>query len=508
MQQRRSLALMAGLAITALVAQAPGPAAAQGSTLRVGIQDDPDALDPATSGTYAGRFVFAALCDKLVDIGPDLSIVPQLAQSWEVAPDGRGITFTLRQGVTFHDGTPFDAEAVKFNIERMQTMPDSRRKAELSPVSGVEVIAPDKVRLVLKAPFAPLLSVLSDRAGMMVSPAAAAKPDFAANPVCAGPYRFAERRARDIIRLTKYQGHYDAARHGYDAVTYAFIPDTTVRLSRLRAGDLDVAERLAPTDLKTVREDRNLGLHTASGLGVSHLMINVGGTDRASAPIVKDARLRKALELALDRNVINRVAFGGENAPDNQMLPLSDPFRSTQHPMPARDVAAAKALLAQAGVTTVPVELTFENAPTDARVAQIIQSMAKEAGFDIKLVPLETTTAIQRYLAGNFEAYIGNWSGRGDPDGTLYAFFSCEGGQNVNKYCNRALQGVLDQARAETDTAKRKALYEQASGMYLADLPSIPLYHPNWFVGARANVTGITVYPDGLLRLTGVAPAR
>jgi peptide/nickel transport system substrate-binding protein len=501
--------LLAGLLLAGLLAQAPAPAAAQTpTTLRVGIQDDPDALDPATSGTYAGRFIFAAMCDKLVDIGPDLAIVPQLATAWDTAPDGRSLTLTLRQGVTFHDGTPFDAEAVRFNIARMQTMPDSRRKAELSPISDVEVLAPDRVRLLLKAPFAPLLSVLSDRAGMMVSPAAAARSDFAANPVCAGPYRFASRKARDEIRLEKYAGHYDAARHGYNVVRYIFVPDTTVRLSRLRAGDLDVGERLAPTDLRTLREDRGLRLHAAPGLGVSHLMVNVGNGERANAPLARDARIRRALELSIDRTVINRVAFSGENTPDNQMLPPKDPFRSDSHPMPKRDIAAAKALLAEAGATAVPVEITFENTPTDARVAQIIQSMAKEAGFDIRLAPLETASAIQRYLSGNFEAYIGNWSGRSDPDGTLYAFFACEGGQNVNKYCNRSLQDLLDKARAETDTARRRALYGDATAAYLSDLPTIPLYHPNWFIGARADVGGITVYPDGLLRLSGVAPAR
>ena len=499
--------LVFAAALTASLAGAAFAASAQGTNLRVGIQDDPDALDPATSGTYAGRFVFAAMCDKLVDIAPDLTITPQLAQSWEWAPDQKAVTFKLRSGVKFHDGTTFDAEAVKFNIERMLTMKDSRRKAELSAVAGVEVVAPDQVRLTLKEPFAPLLSVLSDRAGMMVSPAAGAKEDFANAPVCAGPYKFVERKARDLIKLTKFADYWDAANYGYDSVAYYYVPDSTVRLSRVRAGDLDLVERVAPTDLKTVRDDKNLKLHGAPGLAVSHLMVNLGNGEKANGPLAKDARLRKAFELSLDRAIINRVAFNGEYTADNQMIPPSDPFYSKAHPIPARDVAAAKALMAQAGVTSVPVEITFENALTDARVAQIVQSMAKEAGFDVKLLPLETASAIQRYLAGNFEVYIGNWSGRGDPDPTLYAFFSCAGGQNFNRYCNRDLEAVLNTARAEGDTGKRKALYEKATGIYLADLPSIPLYHPNWFFAARANVGGLSVYPDGLLRLKGVKPA-
>ncbi len=129
MTQSRNWILAGALALSALMA-----AQAQAATLRVGVQDDPDALDPAIGGTYAGRFVFAAMCDKLVDISPDLKIVPQLAESWEWSADNKAITFTLRKGVKFHDGTAFDAEAVKFNIERMKTMPDSKRKAELAPV--------------------------------------------------------------------------------------------------------------------------------------------------------------------------------------------------------------------------------------------------------------------------------------------------------------------------------------------------------------------------------------
>lgn len=500
-------------AFTALVAistMALALASAQAATLKVGTQDDPDALDPALSGTYAGRFVFASLCDKLVDISPDLKIVPQLAERWEWAPDGKAITFTLRKNVSFHDGTPFDAAAVKFNIERMKTMPDSKRKAELAPVSGVEALAADTVKFTLSEPFVPLLANLSDRAGMMVSPKAATEKgaDFATGPVCAGPYQFVERKSRDLIRVKKFPGYWNAGQIGYDEIVYYYVPDSTVRLARIRAGDLDIGERIAPTDLKTVRDDANLALHAGQGLAVSHLMFNVGAGAKADTPLGKNATLRQAFELAIDRTIINRVAFNGEFLADNQMIPPSSPFYSQAHKMPARDVAKARALIAAAGMTRVPVELTYENALADGRVAQIVQSMAGEAGFDVKLLPLETATAIERYLGGNFEAYIGNWSGRADPDPTLVSFFGCTGSQNVNKYCNKDLDAVLTQARGEADEAKRKALYAKATDIYLTALSSIPLYHPNWFFAGRKSVGGVVMYPDGLLRVTGLKPAN
>src|SRR3954463_14442930 len=372
--------------LTAISMTALALVSADAAILRVGIQDDPDALDPALSGTYTGRFVFAALCDKLVDISPDLKIVPQLAESWEWAPDNKSITFSLRKNVTFHDGTPFDAAAVKFNIERMKTMPDSKRKTELAPVASVDVLGPDKVKFNLSDPFVPLLANLSDRAGMMVSPKAASEKagEFAAAPVCAGPYQFVERKSRDLIRLKKYPGYYNAAAVGYDEVVYTYVPDSTVRLSRVRAGDLDLGERVAPTDLKTIRDDANLALHSGQGLAVAHLIFNVGAGAKADTPLGKNATLRQAFELAIDRNVINRVAFNGEFLADNQMIPPSSPFYDSARKAPARDVAKAKAMIAAAGMTRVPMELSYENTAGDNRVAQIMQSMAGEAGFDVK----------------------------------------------------------------------------------------------------------------------------
>src|SRR5258708_14459342 len=188
---------------------AAGPAVAlpwSAGTVRVGLGSDPDILDPAIGGSYDGRVVFAALCDKLVDIDASLQFVPQLATEWSWGEDARSLTLKLRQGVVFHDGEAFDAAAVKANIERYKTMPESKRKAELALVSGVEVIDPATVKLQLSRAYAPLVAVLSDRAGMMVSPkaAAAAGPQAGERLVCSGPYRFTERVAQDRIVVDRF----------------------------------------------------------------------------------------------------------------------------------------------------------------------------------------------------------------------------------------------------------------------------------------------------------------
>src|SRR6266571_3472913 len=173
---------------------ATAAADAQG-VLRVGLNDDPDALDPTISRAYVGRLVFAALCDKLFDVTPDLKIVPQLATGYEWAKDSTSVTLRLRPGVKFHDGEPFNAEAVRFNIERHLTTPGSFRKSEIGDIANVEVVNNLTVRINLSQPLVPLLAALTDRAGMMVSPKAAKElgDKLGQKPVCAGPYRFVER---------------------------------------------------------------------------------------------------------------------------------------------------------------------------------------------------------------------------------------------------------------------------------------------------------------------------
>ncbi len=481
---------------------------ASAASLSVGLQDDPDALDPAQGGTYAGRVVFEALCDKLVDVNKDLEIVPKLATEWSWNDDSTQLTLKLREGVVYHDGTTFDAASVKANIERMQTLDDSKRKGELLPIKEVEVVDPQTVIFKLDAPFAPLLSVLTDRAGMMVSTVAAeaAGDTFAAAPVCSGPFKFAERKARDSIKLEKFADYWNASSIGYDSIEYLILPDSTVRLSRLQAGDLDVAERIAPTDLQTVKSDSRLALHESPGLGISHLFINVRN-DSGSA-LATHPELRKALELSLDRAAINQVAFNGAFTADNQMLTPLSPFHSKDLAMPTRDLDKAKELIAQSGVEAPAIEITYENSLTDGRVAQIIQAMAGEAGFKVELLPLETSSAIERYLAGNFQLYIGNWSGRADPDPTLNTFFGSKGSQNLNGYSNPELDKLLADARSEVRQEQRIALYTKINEILLADLPTIPLYHPSWIYGAQAGVEGIEIYPDGLLRVTGLKPAN
>src|ERR1051326_7759624 len=212
-----------------LFADLAGPALAE-TTLRIGLAEDPDLRDPTLARTYVGRIVFASMCDKLVDISPELDIVPQLATEWHWTDDNKGLVMKLRQGFKFQDGEPFDAAAVKFNIERHLNLPGSNRKAEISAVTGVDIIDDHTVKLVLSAPFAPLLAQLTDRAGMMLSPKAAkAAGEFSTHPVCAGPFKFVERVAQDRIVLERFADYWNKGAINFDRILFLPIPDSTVR---------------------------------------------------------------------------------------------------------------------------------------------------------------------------------------------------------------------------------------------------------------------------------------
>src|SRR5204863_8277030 len=218
---------------------------ASAQTLRIGLAEDPDMLDPTLARTFVGRIVFAGLCDKLFDLDEKLNIVPQLATGFQWAPDNKSLTIKLRPGVTFHDGEKFDAAAVKFNIERHKNMAGSNRRGELAPVTSVDVVDASTARLNLSAPFSPLLAALADRAGMVVSPKAAqAEGDkFGANPVCSGPFRFVERVAQDRVVLEKYPNYWNKGEIHLDKIVYLPIVDSTVRLANLKSGQLDFVER-------------------------------------------------------------------------------------------------------------------------------------------------------------------------------------------------------------------------------------------------------------------------
>jgi peptide/nickel transport system substrate-binding protein len=477
------------------------------SHLRIGLGDDPDGLDPSLSRFYTTRIVFAALCDKLFDIDEKSSIVPQLATGHETSADGKTVTIKLRPGVKFHDGEPFDAAAAKYSLERHLTMKGSFRKPELSSIDSVEVADPLTVKLNLKAPFSPLLAQLTDRAGMMVSPKAAeASGDkFALKPVCAGPYRFVERVQQDRIVVEKFADYWNKEQVFIDKITYLPIVDSTVRLASLRSGGLDMMERVLATDIKTVRDDPRLKLSKAVSLGFFALLVNVANGPKADNPLGKDARVRRALALSIDREALNQVVYNGEFMPGNQWVNPQNPYYQQAFPVPKRDIAKAKALLKEAGITgRLSIDFMLGNNPEVRAVGEVVQSMAAEAGFDLKLRVVEAATGLKTAEDGDFQLYQNTWSGRSDPDGNSVIYQTCGAPLNTGRYCDKEIDAWHREARSASDFATRKAAYEKIAAKFLSEGWMIYLYHPQYLIAHIARLDNFRPMPDGLLRVVGM----
>jgi peptide/nickel transport system substrate-binding protein len=478
---------------------------ASAQTLRIGMNNDPDILDPTLSRTFVGTVVMTGLCDKLVDTDPELNIVPRLATGYEWA-DSKTLIFHLRPNVLFQDGEKMDAAAVKYSLERDLNFPGSFRRSEILAADHVEVVDPLTVRVVLKEPSSPWVAQLTDRSGMMVSPKAAEAEgkDFGLHPVCAGPFKFGERVAQDHITLERFPQYWDADAVHFDRVIYRVMTDSSVRLANLQSGAVDLAD-IVPTDVDAVKRDPKLQLSTAGSLGYAGLTINVANGPRADTPLGRDPRVRKALELSLDRQAIINVVYNGLYTPNAQAVSPQNPLYDAALTPPARDLPKAKALLAEAGVKLpVPVPLMIPNNPQVLQVGEVIQSMAKEVGFDVQIQAMDFGTTINASQKGDFAAWLIGWSGLLDADSNIWQFLHTGGSLNTPHYSNPKVDALLDQARAVTDVAKRRAVYGEMWQQESQDLPIIYLWSPRNIIGLSAKITGFQSMPDGLLRLQNV----
>lgn len=486
-----------------------GAASAQGVTqnLRIGLREDPDIMDPTLARTFVGRIVFAAICDKLFDINERLEIVPQLATG-HVWDNPTTLRVTLRPGVKFHDGEPMDAEAVRYSLNRHLTMQGSFRRGEINGITAVEVVDPLTVLIRLAEPSAAFLSQLTDRAGMMVSPRAAeaAGRNFGLRPICAGPYRFTERVAQDRIVVDRFADYWNAAAVTIPRITYQIITDSTVRLANLQSGALEMVQSVDPDDVAAVRRNNRLRLSISDELGYQSLTINIGNGARAQTPMGQDARVRAAFELALDRQVLNQVVYEGMFNPTAQPVPPTNPLHVPGFRPEPRNLDRARALLREAGVRTpLAVEMTVPNSPDLRQAAEVMQAMLREAGFELRINTMEFASSLQAAVRGDFETYLLAWSGRVDPDGNSYTFMHSRGPQNDGRYSNPEVDRLLDAARIETDTARRRDIYGQIWAIAIRqDRSRIYLWHRKNIVAHSARLTGFVAIPDGLIRPQGL----
>jgi peptide/nickel transport system substrate-binding protein len=500
--QRRLVPVAIALGLLALVLAPPVSPQVRGGTLRIGMDADNTTMDPHRSTAAVDRQVYNNVYGKLVDIDAKFGIVPQLAQSWEIKNGGQTYVFKLRRGVKFHDGTDFDAEIVKWNFDRMRDPAlASPRRSEIAPVKDVKVVDSHTVEITLSTPFTPFLSVLSDRAGMMVSRAAVEKlkEDFARHPVGTGPFQFGEWVKDDHLTLKRFDGYWDKGLPYLDEIVYRPIPDSSVRFTAMRTGQIDFMHQIHPKDIAAAKAERNLKVSELPSLWWQGVHLNNQVAPFNSRP------LRQALWYAADRDVIQRVVYFGSGTPAWSPFPPSMWAQDRDFTDWRRDIKKAKAKLAEGGM---PDGFAFTvkgwNQPTHTQELQVLQAQFKEIGVDMKIELLEFGKVLADLNAHNFVALRIGWSGRPDPDGNAHLFLHSKGGLNRVRYSNPKMDELLDQARMESDQGKRKALYAQVTRLAAEDAPYLWLHHDAEVKVWADRVKGFDHISDGMIRVKGV----
>jgi peptide/nickel transport system substrate-binding protein len=497
---RRIFAILSvGLAL--FVTGRSADAQVRGGTLRVRVGSDYTTLDPAYNTMPTERAVLHQVVNTLVRVDRNLHVAPELAESWKWENETT-LTLTLRKGVKFHDGTDFDAAAVKFNIERiLDPATKSRLKAELSEVKAVEAVDPHTVRFLLNYPSAGLLATLSHAPAMMLSPAAVKKlgQDIGRHPVGTGPFRFVEWVRDDHVTVERFDGYWERGLPYLDRIVFRPIPDTNVAVLGLKTGTLDFIDSAEPKDVAGLRARRDLVYVESPGLNYYMIRLNLG------QPPFDNRLVRLALAHAIDREAIAKGLFFGTVRVAPGPITAASWAYSPELKGYGRDVARAKTLLADTGKPGgVRFEMQTLPDPLTRRMGEAIKAQTADAGIDITLAPGESGKLMQNSLTGNYQAMLSYRTGMEDPDGSTFRDFYSTGPFNRMKYSNPKMDELLVKARSTFSTEERKALYSQVQQLVLEDSPMIFLVEMPTGQAMNARVKNFTHYPNREIYLRDV----
>ena len=486
-----------------------GAKAAYGGTLTFALENDVSNLDPMLSGLFVDRNIHYAMYDSLVRVDPQGNILPWLAEKWETSTDGKTVTFHLRQGVKYHDGTAFDGDSVKWNIDRYIQTKGSLRTADLGSVDNVQVVVASTVKFNLKSAFAPLLGALVDRAGMMVSKKVvdAMGADFTVKPFKAGtgPFILTEAVKNDHYTLEKNPDWWgkDAAGNKLpflDKITVKPILDADVALTNLRTGQAQVINRINGKDVPVVKTDPTLTYQQVGSFSWNSMVPN-----EAPGFIFNEHRYVKAVAMAIDRDeILNKGPAQGIGLVGwGPISPAHFAYDPSFKPWPKADPDGAKKLVAEVGKGPLKFELLVPSGdPATLQTAQLIQAELAKADItmDLKTQLFNDIVTLQQQHKHPGMTFVG-WSGRLDPDGNTYDFVVTGSPNNDSSYSNPKVDELMKQQRAESDPAKRKTLLLQAQQIYAVDDPSRV-----WFgfgvspLVTVKNLTGMESYPDRIPR--------
>jgi peptide/nickel transport system substrate-binding protein len=477
----------------------------KGGTLRVGFYIEAATMDPHLSGSKIDRQVYHNIYEPIVTLDARLGIKPGLAESW-TQPDPKTLVFKLRRGVKFHDGTDFNAEAAKFNFERMKNEPKSVRKGEVANIDTVEVVDSHTVKVNLKKPDAALLATLTDRAGMMVSPKVVqergAELGRNAKGAGTGPFEFVEWVKDSHLIIKRNDAYWNRQGGPYlDRVRYRPIPDDVVKLQSLQSGEIDAMDYVQPRDVAAVKADKNLVVVDVPSLADFAYQLNL------TRPPFNNKALRQAVAYALDLEQIVKGVWLNVGVPANGPIPpTSWAYDKSIAPI-KRDLARAKAKLAEGGQAGgFTFTLTTNNIPINVQEAEVMQAQLAEAGITAKVKLVDSATLISDGNNKSFEMISFQWSGRPDPDGNTYQFLRTTPGTSFNwsGVSNPQIDAILDKTREISNQAERRKLYSELTKLLQDELPMIFIIHPVEPKAFSPKVQNYEAIPDGMMRFKDV----
>jgi ABC-type transport system substrate-binding protein len=466
--------------------------------LVVGTGTDASTLDPHLCTDSATEVINKNIYNNLVRFDTNMKLVPDLATEWKLAKDGLTWSFKLRRGVTFQDGTPFNAAAVKFNIERvLDPRTASARRSVLAMVKSVEVVDDTDVKIVTSYPCGSFLFQMAHPVAAMVSPAAVAKwgnQKFGLNPCGTGPFKLVRWDSGEKLEFAPFEHYFEGAPK-LKSLTYKIIPEDSTRALLLESGRIDVAFRLPVTEIQRLTADRTLGIITTPTIMTMYVALN-----NQKGPF-KDPRVRQALNYAVNKaSIVKDVVDGYATVADSVIPPgVWGYAKIGAYPF---DPAKARKLLAQAGYPN-GFEFTLWTPVgrylMDKQMAEAIQAQMAAVGVKMKIQTWDFQALMSEVKKGQFDSVLLGWSASSaDADQAMYPVFeSTQWPPNSNRalYKNAMVDKLLNGARKETNPIKRAQMYKDAQKQIMADAPWITLCYPKQSVAFRYNIGGIEVLP-------------
>ncbi len=469
----------------------PAKTPVNGGRLRVGLQGDPTALDPALSNLNAVAVVVDFVYEGLVHEAPDLTPQPALAESWTLSDDLLTYTFKLRQGVTFHNGRPFVADDVKYSFERIQDPKTaSPWQTFLGGVKSIAVPDPATVEIVLTAPDASFLARLCTR-GLVIVPKEEVEKtgDLTQTMVGTGPFTFKEYVPSSSLTLDKNDAYWDAGKPYLDGLDLTIIPDDTQRSTALISKTVDFAEQVGQKDIALIKKDESLALAGGPTTNLRWIVFNL-----RREPF-NQLEFRQAVFAAIDRQPIIDAAVFGYGQPLVGLYPES--YWAGYHgEIPAPDPARAKDLLAKVTLPDgfKPKILTWAAYKFLSDTSVVVQEQLKQVGIESEIDPQENAIYLEQYFGGTFDIAVMGAAGYIDPNDWLQQSLTTGAENNAAGYASSEFDKLVKQGLETTGQPERASIYQEAQELLIKDLPWISLYNSESYVGLTTKVQGFTYY--------------